>query len=211
MDTRSAAATGLAADLQRYLQRSRETVLSALDGLSEYDIRRPMTPTATNLLGLVKHLTGVELGYLGDCVGRPSPIRLTWVDDGSIWDGADMWATADQGCKDLTSMYQTAWRHSDQSIEQLGLDAPAQVSWWPEGRRDTTLGSLLVRVVDETAQHAGHTDILRELIDGRPGPDHDDNGDAGFWAAYVENVQQAAEAHRRTRQSGFVERRIHGS
>src|SRR6476619_1540720 len=74
----------IAADLQDYLQRARTGMLSRLDGLGEYDIRRPMTPTGTNLLGLVKHLAGIELSYLGSCVGRPSEIRLPWVEDGSI-------------------------------------------------------------------------------------------------------------------------------
>ncbi|NUV38591.1 DUF664 domain-containing protein, partial [Streptomyces sp. KAI-27] len=59
------------ADLVRYLQESREALLWKLDGLSEYDARRPLTPTGTNLLGLVKHLSGVELGYFGDTFGRP--------------------------------------------------------------------------------------------------------------------------------------------
>jgi hypothetical protein len=53
-------------ELHRKLQASRAGLLSKLDGLSEYDMRRPMTPTGTNLLGLVKHLTGVEYGYLGE-------------------------------------------------------------------------------------------------------------------------------------------------
>jgi hypothetical protein len=151
-----------------------------------------MTPSATNLLGLVKHLAGIELGYLGDSVGRPSPVRLSWVEDGSIWDGADMWATAEETREDIVGLYRAAWQHSDQSIDQLGLDAPAHVSWWPEERRKTTLGSLLVRVVAETAQHAGHADILREMIDGRAGSDHDELGDAAWWARHVERVQEAA-------------------
>jgi hypothetical protein len=187
---------GLAADLHRYLQASRERVLATLEGLAEYDVRRPMTPSATNLLGLVKHLAGNEFAYLGDSVGRPAPVRLPWVDDESIWDGADMWATAEQTREELVTLYRTAWRHSDESIEQLGLAAPAHVSWWPEERRDTTLGSLLVRLVAETAQHAGHADILREMIDGRAGGDHDEMGDAGWWARYVERVQDAADSHR---------------
>lgn len=188
--------TGLAADLHRYLQQARHGVLSSLDGLSEYDIRRPMTPSATNLLGLVKHLAGVELSYLGDCVGRPAPVRLPWVEDESIWDSADMWATAEQTREELVGLYQTAWRHADESIAQLPLDAPATVAWWPEERRTTTFGHLLVRVVAETAQHAGHTDIVRELIDGRGGRDHDDIGDAAWWDRHVERVRQAAERHR---------------
>jgi hypothetical protein len=186
----------VASDLHRYLQASRESVLSSIDGLTEYDIRRPMTPSATNLLGLIKHLAGIELGYLGDSVGRPSPVRLPWVDDESIWDSADMWATAEETREEMVALYRAAWRHSDQSIDQLGLDAPAHVSWWPEARRKTTFGSLLVRVVAETAQHAGHADILREMIDGRAGTDHDEVGDAAWWARHVERVQQAADRHR---------------
>lgn len=60
------------ADLQRYLQSARDALLWKLEGLSEYDVRRPLTPTGTNLLGLVKHAAGVELGYFGDTFGRPS-------------------------------------------------------------------------------------------------------------------------------------------
>jgi hypothetical protein len=182
-----------AGELHRYLQEARDGVLSRLDGLSDYNIRRPLTPTGTNLLGLVKHLASIEFGYLGDCLGRPSPIRLPWVEDGSIWDSADMWATPGQSRADLTGLYQSAWRHSDQSISELGLTAPAHVPWWPQQRRDTTSGALLIRVLAETAQHAGHADIVREMIDGRAGQDHDDASDAQWWASYLDRVQQAAD------------------
>jgi Protein of unknown function (DUF664) len=188
--------SGVAADLHRYLQDAREGLLRAMDGLSEYDVRRPMTPTATNLLGLVKHLTGVELGYLGDSVGRPAPITLSWFEDESVWEGADMWATAEETREELVGLYRTAWQHTDSSIAALGLDAPAEVAWWQPGRQTTTFGHLLVRVTAETAQHAGHADILRELIDGRGGSDHDSVGDAAVWTGYVERVQQAADSHR---------------
>ena len=57
--------------LARYLQIARDSLLWKLDGLSEYDVRRPMVPTGTNLLGLVKHVASVEAGYLGDTFGRP--------------------------------------------------------------------------------------------------------------------------------------------
>lgn len=68
---------------------------------------------------------GIELGHLGDCVGRPSPVRLPWVDDGSVWDGADMWATAAESMDELLMLYRTAWGHSDESVDQLGLAAPS--------------------------------------------------------------------------------------
>jgi hypothetical protein len=111
--------SGISDDLRNYLQESRDTALSSLDDLSEYDVRRPMTPTGTNLLGLIKHLAGSELGYLGIAVGRPTPVPLPWVDDGSIWEGADMWATAAESRDDIIGLYRTAWQHSDGSIEQL--------------------------------------------------------------------------------------------
>jgi hypothetical protein len=185
----------LRAVLMRYLQEARDNVLRSLEGASDYDVRRPMTPSATNLLGLVKHLAGIELGYLGACVGRPSPVPLPW-DDVSIWDGADMWATAAESRDYIVGFYRAAWRHSDESVEALGLAAPASVAWWPEERRTTTLGSLLVRVVAETAQHAGHADIVREMIDGRGGRDADAAGDSGHWVRYVAQVQAAADEHR---------------
>jgi hypothetical protein len=182
--------------LRRHLQRSRDDVVGSLDGLSEYDVRRPLVPSGTNLLGLVKHLTGIELSYLGDCVGRPPSLTLPWVEDGSIWESADMWATADESREYLLDLYRQAWQHSDESLETLALDAPASVPWWPEDDRDTTFAELVVRVVDETAHHAGHCDILREVIDGRGGGDKDDIGDEEHWTAYVAKIQAAADTFR---------------
>lgn len=184
----------IAVDLRRYLQDSRDSMLGSLDGLSDYDVRRPMTPTGTNLLGLVKHLSGIELGYLGDCVGRPATLTLPWFADKSVWEGADMWALAEESREELVGFYRTAWAHSDESIAQLPLDAPAQVAWWPEERRDTTFGSLLVRVVAETAQHAGHGDIVREIIDGHAGSNTGEVP-ADEWPPYVAKIQAAADAH----------------
>ena len=180
-------------DLTHYLQRTREHIVSTLDGLDEYAVRRPMTPTGTNLLGLVKHLASGELRYLGDCVGGPAPVALPWMDDGSVWDGADMWAKPGESREWVIDLYRTAWAHSDASIAELGLDAPAQVPWWPAERRRTTLGHLLVRVVDETAHHAGHADIVRELLDGRGGADRDEMGDRDYWQGYVAQIQAAAD------------------
>jgi Protein of unknown function (DUF664) len=186
----------LSADLHRYLQQARDGLVSKLDDLDEFDIRRPMTPSGTNLLGLVKHLTGVELGYLVESAGRPTEIKLPWNEDGSVWDSGDMWAKPDESREYLVDLYKSVWRQSDDSIEQLALDAPATVAWWPEERRETTFGHLLVRVVAETAQHAGHADIIRESIDGRGGRDHDDIGNADWWNTYVRKIQAAADTFR---------------
>jgi hypothetical protein len=78
------------------LASGRAVIMSRLDGLSEFDMRRPMTRTGTNLLGLVKHLIGMESTYLGENFGRPFPEPLPWYEDGRGWDNEDMWATTDE-------------------------------------------------------------------------------------------------------------------
>lgn len=182
-------------ELHHKLKAGREGLLSKLKGLSEYDMRRPMTPTGTNLLGLVKHLAGLEYGYLGDAMGRPAPETMSWIKDGSIWTGADMWARADESSTYLVGLYRRAAAHADQTIEELDLDAPGLVAHWPEDRRRTTLGVLLVRMVAETAQHAGHADIVRELIDGRAGLD-EGTIDEDARREHVAQVQAAADSLR---------------
>ena len=141
----------LKAELHRKLQASRATLLSKLDGLSEHDRRRPMTPTGTNLLGLVKHLAGLEYGYLGESFNRPAPETLSWVDDGSIWQGADMWAKPDESSEYIIGLYRRACAHADRVIADLDLDAPGSVRALarrparhdpgrpahPDGRRDS--------------------------------------------------------------------------
>jgi hypothetical protein len=182
-------------DLLHYLQESRDALLARLEGLGEHDLRRPLVASGTNLLGLVKHLVGVESGYLCESVGRPRPVPMPWYDDGSVWDDADMWATPQESGAGLVAAYRVVGRASDTSVRELGLAAPAVVSWWPAERRRTTLGSLLVRITTETAHHAGHADIVRELIDGATGQP-DEAVDAVARSAYVARVQAAADAFR---------------
>jgi hypothetical protein len=185
--------TDLKAELHSKLQAVRAVMLAKLEGLSEYDRRRPLTPTGTNLLGLVKHLAGLEYGYLGDAFGYPAAETLPWFEDGSVWQGGDMWAKPDESSEYLIGLYQRACAHADEVIAELDLEAAGAVAHWPEHRRKTTLGFLLIRMVAETAQHAGHADIVRELIDGKGGPDQD-SIDETTWRAYLTQVQSAADA-----------------
>ncbi|MCE7008320.1 DinB family protein [Kibdelosporangium philippinense] len=178
--------------LKRYLQDARTSVVSSLDGLSERDIRRPLVPSGTNLLGLVKHLIGIEFGYLGDSVGRPAPVKLPWDEDGSVWQDGDMWAKPDESRDYLVGLYRQAWAHSDESIASLPLETKAEVDWWAEEKRHTTFGHLLVRVVAETAQHAGHCDIVRELIDGRAGG----GSDPAFYQTVLRASEEASDRDR---------------
>lgn len=184
-------------ELHASLRASRGVMLAKLDNLSEYDRRRPMTPTGTNLLGLVKHLAGLEYGYLGESFGYPAPESIPWIEDGSIWQAADMWAKPGESSEYITGLYQRACAHADDVIAALDLEAPGSVPHWPKDRQQTTLGALLIRMVAETAQHAGHADIIRELIDGKGGPDQD-SIDEQTWHEYVAQIQAAANAFANT-------------
>ncbi len=180
-------------DLIRYLQQGREVLLWKLDGVSEYDVRRPLVPSATNLLGIVKHVAAVEAGYLGDVFGRPFPEELPWAEDDAE-PGADMWATPDESRESITDLYRRVWAHSDDTITTLDLDAIGFVPWWPADRQRPSLHRVLVHLIAETQRHAGHADIVRELIDGAIGHRADvSNLDERMdWEAHYALVEQAA-------------------
>jgi uncharacterized damage-inducible protein DinB len=184
------------AALRRDLQAGRDALLWKLEGLSEYDVRRPMTPTGTNLLGLVKHLAFVEQGYFGGVFGRPVPEVQAWIDDDGSDPNWDLWATAEESREQIAEGYRRAWAHADTTIGSLPLDAAGQVPWWRPERRDVTLHQILVHVVAETHRHAGHADIVRELIDGaagvRAGNDNLPDVGPGWWAGYRERLERAA-------------------
>ena len=182
-------------DLRRYLDTARQALAWKLEGLSEYDVRRPLTPTGTNLLGLVKHLAGVEAAYLGEVFGRPFPEPLPWVDDDADV-GADMWATPEESRDDLLALYRRVWAHGDVTVEQCGPDTVGRVPWWPAERAEVTLQQILVHLVAEVNRHCGHADIVRELVDGAVGhraamsntPDFDE----ASWADRRRRLEAAA-------------------
>jgi uncharacterized damage-inducible protein DinB len=186
--------------LQRYLQAGRDALLWKLENASEYDVRRPLVPTGTNLLGLVKHVASMEAGYFGEVFGRPFPQPLPWVDDGAE-PNADLWATAEQSRDDIVQLYHQVWVHSDATIAALPLDAVGRVAWWPPERSEATLHTILVHVIAETHRHAGHADIVRELIDGSAGlqrrNDNLPSVDGAWWLAYRDRLERVAQEFRR--------------
>jgi len=188
---------GTKADLQRYLQSGRDALLWKLDGLAEYHVRRPVTPTGTNLLGLVKHLAFVELGYFGATFDRPAPEAQPWIEDDDSDPNWDMWATAEEPREEIVARYRRAWVHADETIGALSLDAVGRVPWWEGDRATVTLHRVLVHVIAETHRHVGHADIVREQIDGAAGLRAGNDNlppavDAAWWAAYRDRLERAA-------------------
>ncbi len=173
------------------LRRAREALLWKIDGLSEYEIRRPLTATGTNLLGLIKHTATWEARYFGEVFGRPFPEPLArWQDS----DGSDLWVTAQESRAQITDFYRHAWRHADDTIHELPIDAPGHVPWW--SRPEVKLFTVMVHVLNDTTRHAGHADILREHLDGHTGvaAGQQEQIDTAAREAHCAKVEAAARA-----------------
>lgn len=182
------------ADLHEHLQSGRKVMLWKVDGLSEYDSRRPLVPTGTNLLGLVRHVAGAETAYFGSVFGRPFPEPLPWMEDGEP--NGDMWVRSGETKDSVVEFCRRAWAHADATIDALPLDAVGEVPWWPEGGRELTLHRAFVHVIADIYRHAGHADVLRELVDGKVGADRRWSnvppGDEAWWTTYRNKVESAA-------------------
>ena len=149
--------------LHEALDRHRDVVVWKLDGLGEEDARRPMTPSGTSLLGLVKHLASVEYGWFCETFGRPS--------DAIPYDAADpeadMRPTPHESAADIITFYGRARAAADAAITELDLDVEGTT--WTGAT--VSLRWVLIHMIEETARHAGHMDNVRELLDGGTG-DH---------------------------------------
>lgn len=178
------------------LRDIRKAVVAKLDGLSEYDVRRPLTPTGTNLLGLIKHMALWEARYLGAVFDRPFPEPLPHWDDATA-PGNDMWAEEDETRAEILDRFRRVAEHSEATINALDLAAPGHVPWW--SNPEVKLFNIIIHILSEDQRHAGHMDILREQFDGKVGyaAPEDPYNDAAFWAdrrATIERVAKAAAA-----------------
>jgi hypothetical protein len=149
--------------LQVSLDRHRDAVLWKLEGLNDADLRRSMTPSGTNLLGLVKHLAAVEYGWFCDTFGRPTEPLPFDEDDPD----ADLRVRPDETTAEVLAFYARARAAADRVIGEVELEETG-TAWFGD---PVSLRWVLIHMVEETARHAGHVDILRELIDGMTG-DH---------------------------------------
>lgn len=113
-----------------------------------------------------------------------------------------MWATADESRAWITGLYRRAWEHANATIDALPLETIGRVPWWPDGRDEVTLHHALTRVIADTQRHAGHADILRELLDGAVGMNETNTSlppaDSSWWTEYRNRLESAAEQASRT-------------
>ena len=144
--------------LLTFLNYLRDAVAAKASGVSDQAIRTAGVPSGTTILGLVKHLAAVELNWFAWAYAGA---------DVALWDDESQ-PTADETAESLLAAYREAVRRCNGIIEACDdLDRPGARSL-----RETPPPSMrwvLVHMIEETARHAGHADILREQIDGSVG------------------------------------------
>ncbi len=143
------------------LERARAAVVWKLEGLSDADVRRVMTPSGTSLLGLVKHLAFVEYGWFCETFGRPYDDMGIDTDDPED----DLRVKDDETTEQILEHYSRACAAADVVINELAVEDRGR-AWFGE---TVSMRWVLIHMVEETARHAGHMDIVRELIDGEIG------------------------------------------
>lgn len=183
--------------LRHYLQSNRDALLWKLEGLSERDLRMPRMPTGTNLIGIVKHMANVEIGYFGDTLavnGRHRRIG-SWRKSSRRTRRPTGNATEGETCDDITDLYRRVWSFADATIEEFPLDALGRVPWWREESNPVTLARIVLHVIVDLARHVGHADTLREGIDGGAGLRADGSNlpEQQDWAAYLAMLTSPAE------------------
>ena len=142
--------------LTAFLAFQRHCLLKKCEGLSEEDLRRVLVPTGTNLLGLVQHATvGERYWFAHHVVGGPA----------EEWDFG-MTVPGSVSADEVLQAFREAAAASDDIIASTGLE---QLSAVPVDGTPKSLRWVLVHKTAELARHAGHADILRELIDGTTG------------------------------------------
>jgi uncharacterized damage-inducible protein DinB len=143
------------------LNKQREVMVWKLEGLTDEELRRPMTPSGTNLLGIVKHLAAVEYGWFCTTFGRETePLPFDNEDE-----DADLRVNDDESTEDILGFYRRACDASDLAMGEVGLDGEG-TAWFGD---TVSMRWVILHMIEETARHAGHADILRELIDGSTG------------------------------------------
>jgi hypothetical protein len=145
------------------VDRHRDVVLWKIEGLDDEQLRRPMTPSGTSLLGMVKHLAAVEYGWFCSTFGREVEPMPFDEDDPD----ADLRIAPDETTADILAFYGRARAAANAAVAEIELDTLG-TAWFGD---PVSMRWVLIHMIEENARHCGHIDILRELIDGATG-DH---------------------------------------
>ena len=152
--------------LEAFLDFHRQVLVGKVDGISENEARHRRVPSKTTLAGLIKHMTGVERGWFQVVLAGRTPEDV----GPDVGGGDEGWDLAeDETVSSLVKEYEQACEQSRQTAARFALDDAV-----PEpGMGRVSLRWIYVHMIEETARHVGHADILREQTDGAAGIDGD--------------------------------------
>ena len=150
--------------LSAFLQAQRRSVLAIVEGLGAEQMRRRVVPSGWSALGMVEHLTDAERHWFESVVAGSvdTPVR----DESEDIDGPFV---SDRTVDEVISCYRYQTARSDKVLGDTSLDAAPVGRVWPKADEIRTVRDVVLHMIEETARHAGHLDIARELIDGRTG------------------------------------------
>ena len=141
-------------------------MLMKIDGVSDADLRRSMVPSGTTLLGMVKHLAYVERSWF-QRVFSNIDVEFPWTDEDP---DADFRIEPDETTSEIVELYKGECQKSRDITDAASLDDLARFKYPDDPRPgNVSLRWILVHMIEETARHNGHADILREQIDGSTG------------------------------------------
>jgi hypothetical protein len=157
--------------LQASLSRRRDAVVWKLQGLGDTELRRAMLPSGNTLLGLVKHLATWEHIWICRTFGHPT--EQLPIDEGD--DYADVRIEPGDSTAGIVAFYRRSRAAADQVIGGVDLDEAGTAMFGDA----VSLRWAVIHILEDTARHAGHIDIMRELIDGMVG-DHQRDGSTSW-------------------------------
>jgi uncharacterized damage-inducible protein DinB len=146
--------------LESFLDLNRATIVYKATGLTDEDAAKRLLPSETSVSGLIRHLADVERSWFRDDLAGEDDVPTRWSDDDP--DGEFRVTAADQ-LSDIIADYEQACSESRQVAAKFELDDRGVHN------ADVTLRWILVHMIEETARHCGHIDILREMLDGATG------------------------------------------
>lgn len=148
--------------LTAFLDYHRQTVLWKIEGLNDTDLRRSMTPTGLSLLGLIKHLAYVERAWFQDKFAGED-VSFPWTDDDP---DADFRIEPGETTEQILTLYKTEVERSREITAAASFD---DIACGPRLRSKRSLRWIIIHMIEETARHNGHVDLMREAIDGQTG------------------------------------------
>jgi uncharacterized damage-inducible protein DinB len=148
--------------LAGFLDHYRSVLLEICEGLSEEQLRRPMVPSGTSLLSMVKHLAYVERGWFQESIADEPYDYPFAVDDPE----AEFRIEPGETAEDIFELYRQSCERSREALAAASLDDMVQN---PDRRADYNVRWVVIHMLEETARHAGHADIIREQLNGTVG------------------------------------------